>query len=48
MANNININVRANVDKAASEVDKMKATLKNLSTSEGFQSAVMSVGLGAA
>jgi hypothetical protein len=47
MANNININVRATVDKAISEVDKVKAKLGNLTTSEGFKSAVMGVGMGA-
>jgi hypothetical protein len=47
MANNITINVRAVVDQAVSEVDKMKSKLNNLSTSEGFQNAVMGVGMGA-
>jgi hypothetical protein len=47
MANNITINVRAVVDKAVSEVDRMKSSLNNLSTSEGFKSAIMGVGISA-
>ncbi len=47
MANSVVINVRASVDAATSEIERLKGRLNNLTTTKGFQSAVMGVGMGA-
>jgi outer membrane murein-binding lipoprotein Lpp len=41
MANNITINVRATVDKAISEVDRMMSTVDNLSTPQAGMERTM-------